>query len=378
MKQSLGKRFVGGFAFVTIGTLLSQAVGLLLSIFIAREVGIVKFGEYGIILSIVGASGILGGMWLSVATTKFIAQYRNIDSHKVGAIIAFSYVIAIFSSISVSVLIVSYANDIFTNLLNAPHLANYAFLISIVLFLNAVDGVQVGILSGFEAFKEYSKTTIIKALLSIPITIILVLNLALEGAITALFINSVIMLIINYYYLRSIYMQNSIKISLNGTSKIRKEFLHFAIPSFFGSILGAPVMFAVNALLVNQPNGYTQMAILSAVNQWKNIILFIPKKFVSVALPMMSNSYGDGDDKSFTRIFNLTQSISILIAVPMIAFFAFFADFILDLYGDKFSDGKSVFLAMLLASGIASIGTGGGSAVQASGKMWFGLWTNII
>jgi len=378
MKKPLDKRFMSGFAFVAFGTLFSQAISLLLSIFIAREIGVVKFGEYGIILSIIGVTGILGGMWLSIATTKFVSQYRSSEPLKVGNIIALSYIIAILSSIVVGLCIVLFANDIFDRLLNASHLSDYAVLISIILLLNAIDGVQVGILSGFEAFKEYSKTTAYKALISMPTTVILVLKFGLHGAIISLALNSVLMLVINYYYLKKIYKNNFVKISFSGMTQVRKEFLHFAIPSFFGSLLGAPVILIANGMLVNQPNGYAQMAILSAVNQWKNIILFIPRKFVSVALPIMSNSHGDSDNSSFVRVFNLTQSISILIIIPIVAFFGFFSDYILKFYGNDFSDGKFAFLGMLLVSGVASIGAGGGPAIQASGKMWFGLWTNIV
>ena len=121
------------------------------------------------------------------------------------------------------------------------------------------------------------------------------------------------------------------------------------------------------------------MGVYSIANTWKTAVMFIPRKFISVALPMMSAEVNkDATDSKYDAVFNYTQSFSILVVVPLVTFLICASHLIVKMYGEKFADAHVVLIGVLLATGISALGSGIGPAVQASGKMWFGLFTNIL
>jgi len=366
-------------AWATIGTALSQGIGLLVSIFCARMLGKVHFGEFGIIQSTIGMYGVFAGLWLGVGATKFIAEYKNDVPKRAGHIIGLSIIIAVISSLAVSLVIICFSSYITSTVLNAPHLETELRFMAGIIVLNVLDGVQVGALSGFEAFRAIARTGIIRSIAAFPVTILLIWLWGLNGALLSLAVIGAINLVINHIALRIECRKYDIEVSYSGTASELRQFLNFSAPALLGSLLGAPVLWVANALLVNQHNGYAEMGIYAIANQWKTAVMFIPRKFISVALPIMSEEVGKNPaDSKYHAVFDYTQSSSILVVVPLVTLLICASHLIVKLYGEKFADARVVLIGVLFATGISALGAGIGPAVQASGKMWFGLFTNVL
>ncbi len=122
-----------------------------------------------------------------------------------------------------------------------------------------------------------------------------------------------------------------------------------------------------------QPDGYIQIALFSAANQWKNAILFLPRKVGAAALPIMSHV-----PKGRSRLFTVTQSLSILVCIPLVCSLYFLSGKIAALYGPEFHDAAPIFIGVLLVAGLNSVGAGASIMIVSRGRMWIGLWTNII
>lgn len=375
--SSVTGRFSRGVAWSIIGVGFSQVIGLAAVIISARILGKNQFGEFSIIQSTIGIYGVFAGMWLGIGATKFVAEFKTTFPERAGRIIGLSFIIAIVSSIAVSIIIMGLAPYLAKHVLNAPHLSTELSVVAGIIVLNVLDGVQVGVLSGFEAFKALARTSIIRSIIAFPITVISIWLWGLSGAILSLAVIGTLNLWINHIALRHECNKYGVTISYKGTNSELRTFLNYSTPALFGSLLGAPVFWVANALLVNQPNGYAEMGIYAIANQWKTAVMFLPRRFISVALPMMSEDYKK-TNSLYNDVFALTHDLSILIVIPLITFLVFTSHWIIKLYGEDFSDARVVLIGALFATGISALGSGVGPAIQASGRMWFGLFTNVV
>ncbi len=84
---SLRARMAYGTFWTLVGTMIAQLAGMLGSIFSARILGKVGFGELGMIRSTVLMFGVLAGTGLGMATTKYVAEFRVNDPFKAGRMI---------------------------------------------------------------------------------------------------------------------------------------------------------------------------------------------------------------------------------------------------------------------------------------------------
>ncbi|MCG6537882.1 MAG: oligosaccharide flippase family protein, partial [Syntrophales bacterium LBB04] len=103
LENSLGARFARGAFWSFVAAILSQGIGMAASIVTARFLGKEGFGEFGMIISTVGAFGIFAGLGLGLTATKFVAEYRATDPARVARILGLSFQVAYLSSGFVSI-----------------------------------------------------------------------------------------------------------------------------------------------------------------------------------------------------------------------------------------------------------------------------------
>lgn len=378
---TLSGRFSRGVAWATIGTALSQGIGLLVSIFCARMLGKVHFGEFGIIQSTIGLYGVFAGLWLGLGATKFVAEFKSEAPDRAGRIIGLSFMIAIISSLAVSMVLIATAPYLAQHVLNAPHLSTELAFVAGIIVLNVLDGVQVGVLSGFEAFGAIARTSIIRSMVALPITVALVWQWGLSGAVGSLAVIGFLNLWINHLALRVQCRKFKVLICWRSTREELWSFVNFSTPAVCGGLLGAPVLWVANSMLVNTPSGYAQMGIYAIASQWRNAVMFLPRRFISVALPIMSAEENKSDEDSRCReVFELTQRLSIAIVVPLVTLLLFSSHWVVKVYGESYNDARLALMGMLLTTGITGFGAGGGadSAGKGQNVVWIRDQSNLV
>ena len=153
----------------------------------------------------------------------------------------------------------------------------------------------------------------------------------------------------------------------------------FSIPAFLSSIVTAITLWAADAILANLPNGYGQLGLFNAADQWRTVLMFLPSAFLQVALPVMSKALGpDAKSDDYRRSIVVTQGLSIVVVLPVGAGMMFLADWISRLYGTGFSDGGLVIIGIIAGVMIESVVAAVGPAIQATGRMWLGFGMNMF
>jgi O-antigen/teichoic acid export membrane protein len=375
--DSLRGRFARGAVWSLIGAVISQGSSLAASVITARLLGRERFGEYGMIQSTVGMFGVFAGMGLGLTATKYVAELRVTNPRRAGRMIALSTAVALGTASTAVVALFAAAPWLAASTLNAPHLSAELRIGAGMLFLNALNGTQTGVLAGLEAFRTIARVNLIRGVLTFPLAVAGVLLWNLRGAVAALVAAAAVGWILNHIAIRAECRRNRIAVRWESFWSDRVILWKFSLPAFLGGAMTSPAIWAASSILVNQPHGYAEMGVFSAANQWRTAVAFLPSLFSQPLLSMLSN-VGVGDLRSFRKLLRanllLSFGLSVLIAAPIVLC----SSWIMKAYGRDFLVGRPVLILLVLASVISSTAAVIGQAIASLDRMWWAFILNSV
>lgn len=358
--------------------MISRGLMLVASILVARMLGREMYGEFGIIRSTVSMFLVFAGFGLGMTATKHVAEYRYSDPARAGRIMALSGTFAAVTGVLVAVCLYVFAPWVAAKTINAPHLATELRIGAFILFLNALNGAQTGALAGFEAFKVIAKVNLGVGLVSFPLLVAGAYWGDLRGAVWALGANMVINWLLNHMALRREASRYNVPFTTKGCISEWPILWKFSLPAALSGMMVSPVMWMCNAMLVNQPDGYAQMGLLDAANQWRLAILFIPGAVGQIILPMLSSLNGEADHDKYRKTIKYNALINCVVAFSAALPIAVLAPYIMKSYGPGFEDGNSVLVILVASTVFVALNNVVGQAIASKGKMWIGFLFNSL
>jgi O-antigen/teichoic acid export membrane protein len=372
-------RLAHGTFWSLLGTVASRAASVIATIIIARMLGVADFGAYGMVQSTLEMFGMLAGFSLGATSSKYLAEYKSKDKEKAGRIISLTNSFTVISSGIIGLVIYLSSSWIADETLKRVDLAPLLSLGAIYLFISTQNNVQIGSLAGFEAFKETAKINALQGILAPVVAVPLVYFFGLEGAVISLIVTSSVGYVFCRVGLNKKCKEYNIEI-LHFDRSIFKEwsvFWNFSIPSFASGLLVMPVIWLTNALLVNQPNGYVELGLFNAANQWRQFIIIIPNVLSTVLLPIFSDVYGNRSVGEFRSVFQLNIKLTWMIALPATIIIIALREVIAIVFGAKYQ-GMDMLIAPLMITAFLNIMNNVvGSAIAGAGQMWLGAALNL-
>jgi O-antigen/teichoic acid export membrane protein len=376
---SLRGRLVTGTFWVLLGTAVSQGLQLAATVFIARWIGKSEYGELGIVTSTVGMFGIFVGLGLGLTATKYVSELRRIDPRRAGRIAALTLTIAVASGSAVTLLLVVLSPWLAVHTLASRSVTTPLEIGAGLLFFGELNGVQNGILSGLEAFGAVARVSLWAGLCSFPIIVLFTWSWGLNGAVVGLVVSAALNCVLSNAALRREAERAGVPISFSASWKERAVLWTFSTPAFLASAVVTPVTWICSTLLVNQPNGYAEMGLFNAANQWRNAIMFLPGIVSRVVLPILSSHCDESVEPSsrFSNALEAGYSTGIMVAFPLITALSFGGGVVTKAYGTDFAGIRYPLAGVLYAAGVMAIGCPIGLSVQAKGAMWLGFVFNL-
>lgn len=370
------KRLASGAMWSGMASLVSMASTFGVSLISARLLGSEQFGALGLLLATAATYAVFSGAWLGVIATKLVSETHARDAKKIGAVIRQLLITTMFLGSVLGAVFLACSAWVATLWSSTLDLENGLRWVALLQLLNAVESVQQGAFTGLQAYRVIMRISVFRALAALPLTFAGIQLGGLEGALLAALMTSMTAIIIGLHALipavRAVGPQDIVK-QFQVPWSILTRHRELVIPSFLGALMGAPVLWLLTSHLAAQPSGVIQVGVFTAANQWRNALLFIPRKFSTAALPLMAYT-----DQSVQRLFSMTQSLSILACVPLVCALSFMSADLASLYGADFQPYGSAFIGVMLVAGIHSIGAGAGAAIMSRGRLWLGLLTNVI
>ncbi len=374
----VGSRLARGAFWSFFGAIISRGLSLISSVLVARMLGKEGFGELGIIQSSVGMFATFAGFGLGLTATKYVAEFRAKDPAKAGRIIGLSSVVSLVTGGLITIILVVLAPWLAAKTLNAPKLSGLLILSAPLLLLGAWGGAQIGALAGFESFKRLAQLNLITGLLNFPLMVCGVYLGGLTGAVLGAVCANLAGCALNSWALRFEMRKVGVPVIYSGCHAEWPILWKFSLPSLLSGVMVGPVTWACNALLVNQPNGYAEMGLFNAANQWRSAIVFIPGTLGVVILPMLANMHGTKDLSNYKKTLKYNLVLNFIISLIVAITVCILAKIIMAAYGSGFRDGQVVLILLSSSAVLWATLNVIGQAIASSASMWWGFGLNGI
>lgn len=373
---SLRGRLAWGAFWSLAGAVASQGSILAASVMTARILGTVGFGELAIINSTLGMFGVFAGCGLGMTATKYVAEFRIMDPARAGRIIALSLVVALATGGLITLALFFFAPSLAAYTLAAPHLVLEFRMGSLLLLFNALNGAQTGALCGFEAFKAIAHANLVRGLVSLPFTVGAALVWRLPGAVCGLVLATTVACLVNQWVLSRECRRAAVPLRFRDAARERRVLWGFSLPAFLSSAMVAPATWAATALLVNEPDGYAEMGVFHAANQWRTAVLFLPGLIGQVVVPILSSLQSAAARRTARSVLLGAVLTNGLCTVPVVLVLLPCSHWIMSFYGHAFSLRDAVLQVSLLSAALLAVQTPVGNLITAFGRMWAGLLMN--
>jgi O-antigen/teichoic acid export membrane protein len=380
--SSLGRRVARGAFWTLVGATVGRMLSLAASIVTARWLGTAAFGELGLVQTTVGMFGVLAGMGLGLTATKHVAELRVTEPERAGRILTLSTSVAIVSGLVMATLMVVLSGWLAQWSPAAPHLSGLLRVGALLILLGALNGAQLGALSGFEAFRTMARINLYTGLAGFPLAVAGVWLGGLTGAVWAMVATQGLNCFLNHRALRAEARQAGVPLGGGGASTkpldTWRVLWDFSLPAMLCSVMILPVNWAGMVWLVKQPGGFEQMGLFSAANQWRTAILFVPQALAVVALPALAGLDPVAHARRYAGLFwgnvALVGGVALVLALAVIGG----AGWILESYGHNFAAGHATLVLLSLAAVVMAVNQVLGADVIRQGRMWPGLICNAI
>jgi O-antigen/teichoic acid export membrane protein len=372
----IGSSISKGVLWTIFGSVFNQVLTLVTFYFVAKILNVKSYGEFAIVRSTIFMFTIFVGYSLGITATKCIAEFQESDKEKTGKIVGITLLVSLCAGALIALVVFLFASSIATYSFNSDNVSDELKISSIVLFFSSLNGALSGILAGFKSFNLIAKINIYTSILMIVIMPVFSFYFGLHGAMFGLCINSFVLCVINYFYVNFTLREQEVKMSFRGINSLLGILYKFTLPAMLSGILGGPVTWVCNSMLVRQPNGFEKMAIFDVAYQWRNAVLFIPVLLGQVVLPYFSST--SSDPEMFKKIFKVNIILNFLFSFIVALFISFFSGFIMKSYGKDFIEGDVLLIVLVFTTVLNSVNSVIGQAIAGTGKMWAGFYLNLI
>lgn len=375
--SQLAKRLFHGAFWSLMAAVITRMANLIASVVVARLLGKEGFGEYGIIQSTVGMFGMFAGFGLGLTAMKYVAEFRRKDPVKAGRILGISALVVSVSGSILCIALLILSPWLASRTLAAPQLVGPLRIGALLMLITAFNGAQTGALMGLEAFKAIARVNLYAGLLTLPFVVYGVVFFGLEGALWGLVAGAAVNWLLNHLVLRREAANFGIPLTFKGCLEERQVLWSFSLPAVLSSMLAAPINWVCNTLLVNQPNGYAEMGILNAANQWFAVLLFVPGVLARYTIPVLSERLGSDDKAVCRKVLRYSVCLNAAVVIPLVIIGCVASRYIMGIYGPGFAEHRGVIIVALLTAGVLAIQMPMGQMTAASGRMWTEICMNL-
>jgi O-antigen/teichoic acid export membrane protein len=375
----LAARLIHGSLWSLGGSLASRMFALLSAVLVARMLGKATYGQLGIMQSTIGMFGALAGFGMGTAASKFVAEFRHTDPARAGRVIALSSVVSWMSGITLAAALVLLAPALAVSALSSPGLGPYIQLSALLLLLNTVNGAQLGVLCGFEAFRAVSWINGLIGLLGLPLIVGGALLFQLWGVVWGLIVAQAVGCLVAVRIRKR--EAARLGVPMPSWSRAASELplvWQFALPATLGCLLVNPVNWACTAMLAVQPHGWEHVGALNAANQWYGALLWFPYLIAQSVMPVLSERIGANDTARSAKVVVVSVKVTAAMTLPLVIIGSLLSKYIMGAYGREFVGDWPTLVVSLLTCAVVAVQVPVGNLVAASGRMWNGLGMNLL
>ena len=230
------------------------------------------------------------------------------------------------------------------------------------MFLAAVNGSQIGTLSGFEAFDQIATGNFIRGASILLFVIAGAWLGGVTGALSAYVLVGVVTAVFYQIIVRRECRRRAVLISYRFDRNAIGLLWRFTVPVLLSNSSFTPSAWWSNVLLARR-SGYAEAGIFNAVYNWQMFITFLSTAISNIGLPMLSNVRGEGDPLKYKRCLKMNFILISLPAMFVAAPVMLLSKDILRMYGPTFVHGIPALLLIAIAAVLTAMNIPVGHAI---------------
>lgn len=363
--HSVRSRYATGFVWNALGAAFGQGGTFLGSLIVANVIGQQAFGHYSFaqttFLMVSGVAQLATGF----TATKYVAEFRSTDPAKASRILGLCSLLSLTSGVLATVALVAASP-----LLDAPDFAKALALGASFVLFSVMNGFQMGAMAGLEGYRSIARAAGIHFFCHLALCFALSWVWGLAGAVGALAASAALRWIAFRFALDAELDRSRLFVDYRHWRQERRVFVHFALPAAVSGLCAYPAFWLPNVLVVEQPGGYAQMALLGAALSLKLLVSLPATLLNGVGTSIINRQRGLGDAAGLRRAYwtNLAAvGATVLVCGSVVLGLG---PWLLALYGRDFVAGYPI-LAILVASTLPEVLS---SAVYQSAQSQERIW----
>lgn len=377
--DSFRTRMLRGAFWSSAGIAGNRIAAAATTVFLARILQKNGFGDYGTLQNAMSTFAFFAGMSLGAVAGRYVAQLGKTEPARAGRIVALTTMVSSVSGLVIMLATILCAKFIAKGLYNDVNLTRPLQLAAPMLFLGAINSVQINVLTGLENFRTHNSLQFLFGVTGGVLSIVCASMGGINGVALSLSLNAVLIWVIYRTVTMRFLATNGIRIDFHNTWAEKPMLWSFALPTFLSNMVLFPVYMVANAVLRRQEGwGQAEYAVYTAASQWCNLLLFIPVILVYPLLPILTQLYAAGQFARLSSVLKKTIGINLAFVSAGAAAFAAMSPVILWLYGKEFKSGSVTLWLMLCVAVFQSVTTMINNFLSSAGEMWSAFIFNTI
>ncbi len=377
ISKGIYRKFFNSAIWGVLGTAATYGSALLISIGVARILGIHDFGKFIILQTTINVTGIFAGLGLGATAGRYISTLRTTEKPRLSKILHITNTLIILFGAAILLIYILASSTIADRVFNEKSIHQNLLIISPAIFLLTIDNYLKNILLGFENGKRFAICSCSGAACTAPVVLGGAFFFGLEGTVYGLVIGSIFQIVLSYLQVKACLREENFQIRSTGSRAEVATVLRYAVPTLLSTAMVMPAHWLCQAILLNKSSTYAQTAILGVAMQWFYAISFLPNSIGRIALPIFSRMFNATDSETFSFL-KLNMIINGLICFPMLILFWLLGENIATIYGQGFSGAAHTLMLAAIAATLLSIQSPLGFIFAASARMWESCAANLV
>ena len=355
-----------------LGALFTQGSVFVTNLVLARMLGKEAFGEFAMIQSTLLTLASVAQIATGFTVTKYVAEFRDVDKLRTGRVLGLCSMLTVGTGLMGTILLLIGAPWLADHALNASHLYPELLISASFVLFAVMNGYQIGALAGLEGYRMISVSGAILGGAHLAICWTATSVWALEGAVVGLTISALLRWVIYSVALRRELDSRGIIVRRREGFQERDILLKFALPAALSGFTTTPAIWLGNALLVRQVDGFSEMGIYTAANNFRMMVLFLPTLVNGVSGAILNNHRGQGNVEAYRSAYVLNLKATVISAVAGAVAMALVGEWAMQAFGSAFvaTSVKFVILFMALSVALESAGIAVYQLISSHGHMW--------
>jgi O-antigen/teichoic acid export membrane protein len=369
----LGQRLMHSVSWHTLGTVFNQGSTLLVAVLLANLLGREQFGVFATVQTTVITLAGVAQLATGYTATRFLAEFRDVDQARAARILRICARFAQASASLACVVLLATADVVAVRVLEIPDVAPALRLGAIVVLFTVYNAYQIGALAGLDGFRPLGIAGVISGASYLALCTLGAVASGLVGALAGMALTGLLQCVLLYYLLRRRVSRVGLPAPSGSFWCERRVLTGFALPASLAGLSSMGTVWYTGVFLIRQDGGLTEMALYSAANNFKVLILFLPNMINAVALSLLNNQRGLGRFDQFRRVYSANIALMTLTAAFGLAAVLLMGPELLGVFGSTFLSGLPVLKVLAIAALPEAIWLGLYQALQSRGNMWLSL-----